>query len=86
MFKRMVLLVALITTACAVSSGPEGPDAQLIPAGHCGTLTAAGTGPILIGTEPDDLGPAPSPTQYSVTFDFSFYTRNANLAVTDACP
>ena len=87
MFNRIVSpLVLTVIVGCAVSTAPPGPDAQLIPANHCGTLTAIDDGPILIGTDPDELGPAPSPTQYSVSFDFRFYTQNARLVVTDACP
>ena len=93
MFKRtpyqialIALIMSLAAVGCAVSTAPPGPDAQLIPANHCGTLTAIDDGPILIGTDPDELGPAPSPTEYSVSFDFRFYTQNARLVVTEVCP
>ena len=92
MFKRTSYLIALIMSlaavGCAISAEPPASeaDAQLIPANHCGTLTASDDGPILIGTDPDELGPAPSPTEYSVSFDFRFYTQNARLVVTEVCP
>lgn len=82
MFKTIVAAL-LLTAACAQSEPPAPPwTKQTIPAFHCGILESEDGGPILIGTNPDELAPGGTHAEFIISdWDFVFYTENATLTL-----